>query len=352
VYEVSDYSRDHREVHNRRTVGAAGVGVAAIIVVVMAIMLPTASAQTVDGDIAISAGPADPGIAQVDFAVQNLGDRAMVQVDEIRLPQDVVPTAACRADFRGASQILSIDPSGVVLLPVATLDMPAMSQLLVSCRFEVGALCSLEATAAATWTAAGVPLFDRSAAAQVTPACEVETIDGSRRALAGLTMEASVESAPMGSVVTWTVTAQNLGTRRLTGAEFSIPLPAALAFDPSSEVGSVYYDEATRVVHARVELIRIDQSQSITFRTRIEALSLIPTNASLETGQQAWAVADGRVFGLPAEPTPTPEPRVARERPRGSRGLAYTGAETPFVAVIGVSLLAAGVMMTTTSRRR
>ncbi|MEM7093830.1 MAG: hypothetical protein AAF567_12570 [Actinomycetota bacterium] len=307
----------------------------------------TADAQTtIDGEVAITAMPSDPGYVQVDISVQNRGARSMVNVDQLALPVEAAATAQCRSEFQGNTRTVPVDASGVIQLVPTTIDMPAASELLTTCRFEIGTLCDLDATASATWIGAS-PAFTRMATAPITPSCAGDT----RRALIVLFIEPSTTSVPIGSNVGWTVTAQNVGNRALTGVRFTVPLPDSLEFLASSADAGVSFDEATRTVRSSVNRIPIGESRSFQFGTRMGALSLTPVTATVSTRQGASSWHENRVFGIAAEPAPQPAADRDRDRDQDRpRRLAHTAAETPLLGVVGATVLAAGVMVRRTAR--
>ena len=333
----------------RRLVACALLSVLALGA--LPLLAPDAQAQVVDGDVSITASPGAGDTVQVRFLFDNPGLGATVTFDAVQLPVEVAATAQCRGVLGANVQNLAVAADGMVVLPNTTVALPPASAFAVECQFMLGDLCGLAATATATWSA---PVGQRTVTERVTPQCPTADVRG--RPFVLLDKEPSVVSTPLGTVVEWRITAHNIGSRRLNQVQIIDPLHLALDFVPASAGDGISYDEATRTVTARIGRLQVGESRTITFATRVNALSLIPNIATVTTGQGVWDTAESGVFGLPAEPTPTPEPQPdrtrTRDRDRGPRqALAHTGVETPLLAVIGVTLVAGGAMVVTAMRR-
>lgn len=344
---------------------------------------PTAAAQPmIDGDVSLAAAPAGAGLVEVRYTVANTGDDAAVTFNSITLPAEAAASAQCRAERGNNTQTTTVGSDGTIAVSGSSANMPAASEFLVACRFDATDLCGLDGAITATWTNPAGDDLVRSTSGPVTPPCPEPEMPEEAQSSGGPVMvlykTPSHESAPFGSTVTWTVTAQNAGTRRLTQVEVIDVLHAGLEFVPGSAGSGVSYDPDTRTVTIRIGRVPVGQSKSATFETRVGALSLIPNAATGVSAQGATAFAESGVFGLaaplqattdapttdparivPAAATDQDQRRAAnnerrqgqdRNRPRDAQ-LAFTGAETTVLAILGASLVVAGGLTVTTARR-
>lgn len=324
-----------------------------------------AQAQSmVDGDVTLDAAPAGGGLVEVRVTVTNSGSDAKVTVDSIQLPTEAAATAQCRGErSNGSTQTVGVSTDGSLSVGGGTISMPGGSSILFACRFDATDLCGLNGSASATWADPLSEDFTRSASGPVTPPCPEPEVPEAATTSGGpiivLHKEPSVGSAPFGSTITWTLTAQNVGTRALTQVQVIDPLHAGLTYVPGSASGTAAYDEDTRTLVLRIGRVPVGQTVTATFETRIGAISLIPNIATVVSAQGATAFAESGVFGLPEVEQSTIVPAAApdEERPRARADrrdrpqLAFTGTETTVLAILGASLVVAGGLTVAASRR-
>ena len=167
---------------------------------------------------------------------------------------------------------------------------------------------------------------------------------------------ASPRSLPVGSPTTWTMTVTNIGVTTLTNVQVTTPLGAPL--DPVLPLATGQsWDPTTRTLTTSLGTLAVGQAATVVFDTTVLALSQVPVTSTVVTSEGVSATTADDVFGL-AAPAAAPEPAVAaapsadvssaaQEAPQ----LAFTGAETPVLALLGTALLAAGSLCIFTSRR-
>ena len=171
-----------------------------------------------------------------------------------------------------------------------------------------------------------------------------------------ITKTASPQSVPVGTTTTWTMTVTNAGSSPLTNVVVTTPLGEPL--DPVLPLGAGQsWDPTTRTLTTSLGALAVSEAETVVFDTTVHALSQIPVTSTVVTSEGASASTTDDVFGLRALPAP-PEPAPASTADTEVLGtteqapqLAFTGAETPLLALLGISLVAAGALFVAVGRR-